>query len=117
MKELTKEQFKQEIIELNKEETVFDVNSTDSDGLGLSMNKCKVEINDNEIVIHKAYTFMEATIDFDIVEFISKEDSTYIIEFNNGLVDVEIDIVCQGNVEVNIVGSITRVLPIHIKIF
>lgn len=90
--ELTREQFVVEITELNKEEVVFDVNSTDSGGLGLSMNNCKVEINDNEIVIHKPYTFMEATIDFDIVESIRKEDSTYIIEFNNGLADVEIEI-------------------------
>lgn len=91
--ELTREKFIKEIADLNKKETAFDVNSIDSGGLGLSMNKCKVEINDNEIVIHKAYTFMEATIDFDIVESIRKEESTYTIEFNNGLADVEIEIV------------------------
>ena len=89
---LTREKFIKEIADLNKKETAFDVNSIDSGGLGLSMNNCKVEINDNEIVIHKPYTFMEATIDFDIVESISKEESTYIIEFNNGLADVEIEI-------------------------
>ena len=61
MKEITREQFIKEVTELNERNTVFDVNSVDGGGISLSMNNCKVEINednDNEIVIHKPYTFM-----------------------------------------------------------
>lgn len=96
--ELTKEQFTQEIETLNEKETLFNVESVDSGTVYLSLYGCKVETTleegiCGEIVMFKPFSSMEARIDFDIVDAITKEeDGSFCLELSNGLSDVVIGV-------------------------
>lgn len=94
--ELTRELFKKEIEEITANGKVFIAESEDSGSVYLSMYQSKVSVDmedgiSGEITIFKPYTNMEARLDFDIIDTITKEDDgSYTIEFNNGMSDVVI---------------------------
>lgn len=96
--ELTREQFIKEITELSAKAKVFNVSSSDTGNVNLYMQGCMIKAIaedgiDGEIVIYKPYANMEVTIDFSIVEEITKQDNTYTLSFVNGLSDVDIEII------------------------
>ena len=92
--EMTREQFKKEIEEINTKGSTYSVESMDSGSVALFMYQCAVIVNledgmEGEITIFKSYTNMETRLDFDIIDTIAKEnDGTYTIEFNNGMTDL-----------------------------
>lgn len=96
--ELTREQFIKKITELVAKETTFNVSSSDTGNVNLYMQGCMIKASaddgiDGEIVIYKPYANMEVTIDFSIVEEITKQDNTYTLSFNNELSDVDIEVI------------------------
>lgn len=94
--EITKEQFKKEVEEITANGKVFIAESEDSGSVYFSMYQSNVSVDmedgiNGEITIFKPYTAMEARLDFDIIDTITKEnDGTYAIEFNNGMADLTI---------------------------
>ena len=95
--ELTREQFVKEITTMS-ESRVFNVQSDDSGSVYLALYGCKVGASleegiEGEITIFKPYAEMDVTIDFAIVDTITKEDNNYRLEFNNGMSDVVISVV------------------------
>lgn len=94
--EMTREQFKKEVEEITANGKVFIAESEDSGSVYFSMYQSNVSVDmedgiSGEITIFKPYTAMEARLDFDIIDTITKEnDGTYAIEFNNGMADVVI---------------------------
>ena len=93
MKEITREEFKNELAALHEAGTKFDVNSIDGGSIFFSMKECCITADENEIALFKPHTLMEVDIDFDIIDTIYKEETTYTLEFNNGMSDVEISAV------------------------
>ena len=98
MKEITREQFIKEITELSEKETLFNVTSSDIGNVNLYLKGCVIKGNaedgvNGEITIFKPHTNMEVTIDFDIVDEITQQDRTFTLSFNNGLSDVDIELV------------------------
>lgn len=96
--ELTREQFIEEITELSEKARVFNISSSDTGNVNLYMQGCMIKANaeegiNGEINIYKPYANMEITIDFNIVDEITKQDKTYTLSFSNGLSDVDIDVV------------------------
>ncbi|WP_458397523.1 hypothetical protein [Anaerotignum sp.] len=96
MKEITREEFKNERAALEAADKKFDVKSVDCGSIQLSMHDCYVVASNDglfdEIIIGKPYTNMEVTIDFDIIDAIYREENTYTLEFNNGMPDIEITV-------------------------
>lgn len=95
--DLTREQFVKELAELGEGKT-FNVQSDDSGSVYLALYGCKVGASleegiEGEITIFKPYAEMDATIDFAIVDTITKEENGYRLEFNNGMSDVVISVV------------------------
>ena len=95
--EMTKEQFIKEIKELN-EGTTFNISSSDIGNVTLYLCGCLIKASledgvDGELTIFKPYTDMEVSIDFDIVDYITKQDNIYTLSFRNGLTDVDIEVV------------------------
>ena len=95
--EMTKEQFINEIKELN-EGTTFNISSSDIGNVTLYLRGCLIKASledgvDGELTIFKTYTDMEVSIDFDIVDEITKLDNIYTLSFRNGLSDVDIEVV------------------------
>ena len=95
--EMTKEQFINEIKELN-EGTTFNISSSDIGNVTLYLRGCLIKASledgvDGELTIFKTYTDMEVSIDFDIVDYITKQDNIYTLSFRNGLTDVDIEVV------------------------
>ena len=94
--ELTREQFVEEMTVLNEKGAIFNVESSDTGSVYLSLYGCNVSatLEDGafgEITMHKPYTDMEVTIDFDIVNTITKDDDGEIcLEMLNGISDVVI---------------------------
>lgn len=94
--ELTREQFLKEIEEINAKGGTYSAESVDSGSVALSMYQCAVIVNledgtNGEITIFKPNTLMEARLDFDIINTITKEDDgEFIIKFDNGMPDVAI---------------------------
>lgn len=95
--EMTREQFAKELATLG-ESRVFNVQSDDSGAVNLSLYGCKVtfaleEGIEGEITMFKPYSNMDITLDFAIIDTITKEDDSYRLEFNNGMSDVVITVV------------------------
>lgn len=95
--ELTREQFMKEIAELNERETTFNVESADTGSIYMSFYGCNIDVRledgiEGEIIMFKPYTQMEATIDFDIVDVITKGDDLFLIEMSRGLPDIVISV-------------------------
>ena len=95
--EMTREQFIEEIKGL-KEGTTFNVSSSDIGNVNLYLQGCVIKANaeegiNGEITIYKPYANMEVTLDFNIVDKITKQDNTYTLSFSNGLSDVDIEVV------------------------
>ena len=95
--EMTKEQFINEIKELN-EGTTFNISSSDIGNVTLYLRGCLIKASledgvDGELTIFKTYTDMEVSIDFDIVDYITKQDNIYTLSFRNGLTVVDIEVV------------------------
>ena len=95
--EMTKEQFAEEINGL-KEGTAFNISSSDIGNVTLYLRGCLIKASleegvDGELTIFKPYTDMEVSIDFDIVDEITKQDNIYTLSFRNGLTDVDIEVV------------------------
>lgn len=96
--EITREQFVKEINELSAKETRFNVSSSDTGSLNLYLQECVIKASekegiDGECLIYKPQADMEVTIDFNIVDMITKQNNTYTFSFRNGLADVDIAIV------------------------
>ena len=96
--ELTKEQLIEEIRELSAKARVFNVSSSDIGNVNLYLQGCTLKVNaedgvDGEITIFKPHANMEVTIDFDIVDEITKQDNTYTLSFVNGLSNVDIEVI------------------------
>lgn len=95
--ELTREQFIEEIKALSAKASVFDVSSSDTGNVNLYMQGCMIKASEEdgingEIIIYKPQVTMEVTIDFSIVEEITKQGNTYTLSFVNGLSDVDIEV-------------------------
>lgn len=93
MTEITREQFTQEIEELNSKKTTYNFESQDSGSVYFAMGGCSISVNledgiDGEITVFKPYAQMEVSIDFSIVDSIYKENDEYYLEFSNGMADV-----------------------------
>ena len=96
--ELSREQFIKEITELSAKKATFNILSSDIGNMTLYMKECLITAKaedgiNGEIAIYKPYTDIEVTVDFDIVDAITKQDKTYTLSFSNGLSDVDIEIV------------------------
>lgn len=96
--ELTREQFIEEITKLSANKATFNILSSDIGNVTLYMKECLITAKaedgiNGELAIYKPYTEMEVTIDFSIVEEITKQDKTYTLSFTNGLSDVDIEVV------------------------
>lgn len=96
--ELTREQFIEEIKALSAKASVFDVSSSDTGNVNLYMQGCMIKASEEdgingEIIIYKPQVTMEVTIDFDIIEEITKQDNIYTLSFSNGLSDVNIEVI------------------------
>lgn len=94
---LTREQFAEELATMD-ESKVFNVQSDDSGSVHFALYDCKVHVSleegiEGEITIFKPYSSMDVTIDFAIVDTITKEDDNYRLEFNNGMSNVVISVV------------------------
>lgn len=95
--EMTRERFIEEIKALSAKASVFDVSSSDTGNVNLYMQGCMIKASEEdsihgEIIIYKPHANMEVTIDFSIVEEITKQDNTYTLSFINGLSDVDIEV-------------------------
>lgn len=95
MRKLSREKFIEEIN--SKKETLYNVSSVDVGTVYLSLGGCVVTVDldsgiDGEITFFKPYTAMEVSVDFAIVESLSKDGDTFTLEFNNGMTDVEMTI-------------------------
>ena len=95
--ELTREQFVEEIKEL-KSGTTFNVSSSDIGNVTFYLRGCLIEAKleegvEGEITFFKPHTDMEVDIDLEIVDEITKENGTYTLSFNNGLSDVDIEVI------------------------
>ena len=95
--EMTREQFAKELAALG-ESRVFNVQSDDSGSVHFALYGCKVETSleegiEGEITMFKPYSSMDVTVDFAIIDTITKEDKDYRLEFNNGMSDVVISVV------------------------
>ena len=95
--DLTREQFIKEITELSAE-TKFNVSSSDTGNVNLYLRGCSIIASsengvNGEIIMYKPYADMEVSIDFDIVEEITKEGNIYTLSFVNGLSDVDIEVI------------------------
>lgn len=96
--ELTRGQFIEEITQLSAKETTFNVSSSDSGNVNLYLRECVIKASadegiNGEIIMYKSNADMEVTIDFAIVEEITKQDNTYTLSFTNGLADVDIEVI------------------------
>ena len=96
--EMTREKFIQEINELSAKGTRFNVSSSDTGNVNLYLQGCSIKTNaeegiSGECVIYNPQTDMEVTIDFNIVDLITKQNNTYTFSFRNGLADVDIEVV------------------------
>ncbi len=96
--ELTRGQFIEEISELSARDIDFNVSSSDSGTVNLYLRECVIRLNESdgingEIIMYKPNADMEVTIDFAIVEEITKQDNTYTLSFTNGLADVDIEVI------------------------
>ena len=94
--EITREQFVKELTALGEGKT-FNVQSEDSGSMNLSLYGCKAtfaleEGIEGEITMFKPYSNMDVTLDFAIIDTITKEDKDYRLEFNNGMSDVVISV-------------------------
>lgn len=94
---LTREQFAEELTTMD-ESKVFNIQSDDSGSVHLALYDCKVSASledgiEGEIIMFKPYSSMDVTIDFAIVDTITKEEDNYRLEFNNGMSDVVISVV------------------------
>lgn len=95
---MTREQFIEEIIPMIEECAKFNVESVDSGSVFLSLYGCAIDINKDdgisgELIMYKPDTLMEVDVDFAIIDTITKEDDSYHLAFNNGMVDVVISVV------------------------
>ncbi|MBQ2882507.1 MAG: hypothetical protein IJE43_01860 [Alphaproteobacteria bacterium] len=95
--EMTRGQFIEEIKQL-KEGITVNVSSSDIGNVTLYLRGCVIKASsedgvDGEITIYKPNTDMEVSIDFDIVDEITKQDNIYTLSFRNGLSDVDIEVV------------------------
>ena len=95
--EMTREQFVKELAVLG-ESRVFNVQRDDSGSVHFALDGCKVETAleegiEGEITMFKPYSNMDITLDFTIIDTITKEDDSYRLEFNNGMSDVVITVV------------------------
>lgn len=94
--ELTREQFMEKINSLTSKGIAFNVESTDSGSVYLSLYGCNISVKleecvCGEIVMYKPHTEMEVTIDFDFVNWIEENaDGSIRLELNSGLADVVI---------------------------
>lgn len=94
--ELTREQFAEKINSLNEKGATFNIESTDSGSIYLSLYGCNISVNLEEVVcgeitMYKPHTEMEVTIDLDLVNWIEEdEDGSIRLELNSGLSDVVI---------------------------
>lgn len=96
--EITREQFIKEITELSAKGRHFNVSSSDIGNITLYLQGCVIKANaeegiNGEIILYKPYTNMEVTIDFNIVDEITKQDNIYTLSFSNGLSDVDIEVI------------------------
>lgn len=101
---MTREQFVEEINGL-KAGTTFNVSSSDIGNVTFYLRGCSITANleegaNGEVTIFKPHTDMEVTIDFDIVDEITKQDNTYTLSFVNGLSDVDIEVIQRSNGEI-----------------
>lgn len=95
--ELTREQFMKEIAELNERETKYNVESADTGSIYINFYGCNIDVRledgiEGEIVMFKPYTQMEATIDFDMINVITKGDDFFLIEMSRGLPDIVVSV-------------------------
>ena len=95
--EMTREQFIEEIKQL-KEGITVNVSSSDIGNVTFYLRGCVIKASEEdgvggEITIYKPYSDMEVSIDFDIVDEITKQDNIYTLSFRNGLSDVDIEVV------------------------
>ena len=94
--ELTREQFVEEINSLNEKGAIFNLESSDTGSVYLSLSGCNVSVTLEdgvwgEITAYKPHTDMEVSIDFDIVDAIIKNDDGDIcFEMSNGISDIVI---------------------------
>lgn len=96
--EITREQFIKEITELSSKGRHFNVSSSDIGNVNLYLQGCVIKANseegvNGEVNVYKPYTNMEVTIDFSIIEEITKQANIYTLSFSNGLADVDIEVV------------------------
>lgn len=92
-----KEQFVKEISSFG-ENTTFNIESGDSGTVYFALYECKVNVSledgiEGEITFFKPHANVEVRFDFDIVDEIFKRDNTYTLSFNNGLSDVDIEVI------------------------
>lgn len=95
--EMTREEFAKEL-ETVGESRVFNVQSDDSGSVYFALYGCKVKPSleegiEGEITVFKPYSNMDITLDFAIIDTITKEDDSYRLAFNNGMSDVVISVV------------------------
>lgn len=94
--EITREQFAEKINSLNKKGATFNVESTDTGSVYLSLFGCIIHVDLEEVVcgeitMYKPHTEMEITIDLDLVNWLEEnEDGSIRLELNSGLSDVVI---------------------------
>lgn len=93
--ELTKNEFMEAIDKANEEGKRFNVESTDSSSVYLSLYGCIIDNNkeygiEGEITCFKPNAHMEVRLDFAIIDAIYKENGEYCLEFNNGMPSVDI---------------------------
>lgn len=97
--EITREQFAEKINSLNEKGATFNVESTDSGSVYLSLYGCNISVTleegiCGEIDMFKPHTEMGVSIDFDLVDEVEEdEDGAIHLELNNGLSDVVIRLV------------------------
>ena len=92
-RELTREEFAQEINALVAQKKELNVESVDSGSIYIAFTgQIEFDFNsgiDGEMILFKPYGSMELTIDFSIVDEITKEDDgTYRLEMGNGISDI-----------------------------
>lgn len=96
--ELTREQFINEIMDLAAKETKYNVSSSDIGNVNLYLRECVITANAEEgvlgeLTIFKPYTDMEVTLDFNIVDEITKQGNVYTLSFSSEMSDVDIEVV------------------------
>lgn len=96
-KELTREEFAQEIKVLNEKGVEFNAESVDSGSIFIAFTGT-ITVNfeagiDGEITFFKPYGNMEMTLDFNMVDAITQyDDGSYRLEMDNGISDIEISV-------------------------